>query len=161
MAQEHRRREGLTPGGRMPRRFLTATVLLSAIVLAWLGLRTYGGYRLARQTTERASQIERLRGTITHLDEVLTMSARMAAVTGEPEWEERYQRFEQQYVDRIFGVFQRLHTRGEYPGTGIGLATCRKIVQRHGGTITARSAPGQGAAFIVSLPARQPAEGSD
>jgi signal transduction histidine kinase len=60
--------------------------------------------------------------------------------------------FDEQYLDRIFAPFQRLHGRGEYEGTGIGLAVCRKIVERHGGSITARSTPGQGATFIVTLP---------
>jgi signal transduction histidine kinase len=62
--------------------------------------------------------------------------------------------FAQGYADRIFGIFQRLHGRSEYPGTGIGLATCRKILERHGGTITASGRPGEGAVFICTLPAR-------
>ena len=66
--------------------------------------------------------------------------------------------FQETYRDRIFEVFQRLHGRQEYEGTGMGLAICRKIVERHGGTITARSALGQGATFVVSLPVRQPKE---
>jgi PAS domain S-box-containing protein len=65
--------------------------------------------------------------------------------------------FEQKYVDRIFKLFQRLHERGVYEGSGMGLAICRKIVERHGGTITARSAPGLGTTFLIDLPAHQPA----
>jgi PAS domain S-box-containing protein len=61
--------------------------------------------------------------------------------------------FETEYADRVFEVFQRLHGRGEYEGTGIGLAICRKIVQRHGGTIVAQSRPGEGTTFIIDLPA--------
>jgi PAS domain S-box-containing protein len=63
--------------------------------------------------------------------------------------------FEEKYRDRIFALFHRLHGRREYEGTGMGLAICRKIVERHGGTITAQSTPGQGARFIVTLPLRQ------
>jgi signal transduction histidine kinase len=63
--------------------------------------------------------------------------------------------FEQKHVERIFGVFQRLHLRREYGGSGIGLAVCRRIVERHGGTITAEGRPGQGAVFTVRLPTEQ------
>jgi two-component system sensor kinase FixL len=64
--------------------------------------------------------------------------------------------FEEQYLEKIFAPFQRLHGRNsQYEGTGMGLAICKKIVERHGGQITARSAPGQGAAFTVTLPAKQ------
>jgi PAS domain S-box-containing protein len=64
--------------------------------------------------------------------------------------------FEEKYLDRIFKVFQRLHGRNEYEGTGIGLAVCAKIVERHGGQLTAQSLPGEGATFIVKLPSQQP-----
>jgi PAS domain S-box-containing protein len=66
--------------------------------------------------------------------------------------------FDEKYLNRIFTVFQRLHGRKEYDGTGIGLAVCRKIAERHGGSITARSAPRQGATFIVTLPLKQRVE---
>ena len=66
--------------------------------------------------------------------------------------------FEQKYVDRIFGVFQRLHGRGEYKGTGVGLAVCKKIAERHSGTIAANSTPDKGTTFTITLPAKQPQE---
>ena len=63
--------------------------------------------------------------------------------------------FENQYIDRIFKPFQRLHNRQEYEGSGMGLAICRRIVERHGGEITATSTPGEGSTFIVTLPIHQ------
>jgi light-regulated signal transduction histidine kinase (bacteriophytochrome) len=66
--------------------------------------------------------------------------------------------FDEQYAERIFGVFQRLHGRQEYEGSGIGLSVCRRIVERHGGSIEARGTPGEGATFRIVLPAEH-AEG--
>lgn len=62
--------------------------------------------------------------------------------------------FDPKYAEKIFGLFERLHGRGTYQGTGVGLALCRRIVERHGGTIEVTSTPGQGATFVVALPAR-------
>lgn len=63
--------------------------------------------------------------------------------------------FDEKYLDRIFNVFQRLHSRSEYEGTGMGLAIVKKIAERHGGNITAESTQGQGSRFIVTLPLKQ------
>lgn len=60
--------------------------------------------------------------------------------------------FDEKYLDRIFNVFQRLHGRSEYEGTGMGLAICRKIIERHRGKINAKSELGKGTSFIVTLP---------
>jgi len=60
--------------------------------------------------------------------------------------------FNPEYTERIFKMFERLHGRARYDGSGIGLAICRRIAERHGGTITATSTPGQGATFTVTLP---------
>lgn len=63
--------------------------------------------------------------------------------------------FDPQYVDKVFDLFQRLHGRDKYDGTGIGLALCRKVINRHGGTISVESAPGRGAVFTIRLPMTQ------
>lgn len=63
--------------------------------------------------------------------------------------------FEDEHANRIFTPFQRLHSQAKYSGTGIGLAICRRIVERHDGTISAESNPNEGATFIVTLPVRQ------
>ena len=61
--------------------------------------------------------------------------------------------FENEYAQKIFAIFQRLHGRSEYEGSGIGLAICKKIVEHHGGVIFANGQPDQGATFTILLPA--------
>ena len=91
---------------------------------------------------------------------VVRISGRIRGRIAEVEVSDNGIGFEPRFNARIFKVFERLHGRGTYPGTGIGLALCRKIADRHGGSITAESTPGEGSTFIVSLPASQPADRS-
>jgi PAS domain S-box-containing protein len=69
--------------------------------------------------------------------------------------------FDEKYLDRIFNVFQRLHTRNEYEGTGMGLAIVKKIALYHGGDITAKSKLGEGSTFILTVPVAHPKKTED
>jgi signal transduction histidine kinase len=66
--------------------------------------------------------------------------------------------FNEKYLDRIFRPFERLDATGDFPGIGMGLTICRKIVDNHGGTISAHSSPGKGTTFVVRLPKKQAKE---
>ncbi len=92
---------------------------------------------------------------------VVQVSAQQTSLHGAPAWELRVEDngigFEARYAEKIFGPFQRLHGRHEYEGTGIGLAIVRRIAERHRGTVRAEGRLGEGATFILVLPAQQPA----
>jgi signal transduction histidine kinase len=60
--------------------------------------------------------------------------------------------FDEKYREQVFDLFRRLHSGAGYEGTGLGLAICKKVAERHGGSVTARSTPGEGSVFTVTLP---------
>jgi PAS domain S-box-containing protein len=92
----------------------------------------------------RSASVPRIHVTSRDLDDAYEFEVRDNGIGIEP-----------QYFERIFMVFQRLHNKGEYPGTGIGLAICKKVVERHGGHIRVQSKLGEGSAFIFTLPKQQ------
>ncbi len=98
----------------------------------------------------------RITGRIYEAPENLIPGARAGDPVAEIAVEDNGIGFEEKFAEQIFVVFQRLHSRDEYEGTGIGLAVCRKITDRHAGRIVAKSSSGGGATFLVTLPVQQP-----
>ena len=95
------------PPGRFPMGFLSAAVILTGIVLAGLSWSTYRSHQITHAAMQQNLRLEELRGTIIQLDEVLTMSVRMAAATGDLMWEQRYRRYEPQLDAAISEAIER------------------------------------------------------
>ena len=108
--------QNLPTPGRFPKLFLTVAMLLTGMVLVWFGWNTFNSYHVTRMIRERFFRIQELQGVITHLHEVLTMSARLAAATGDLTWERRYLQHESKLNDAIKEVI-RLEPKA-YSGTG-------------------------------------------
>lgn len=96
------------PLGRFPMTFLSAAVILTGMVLAGISWSNYRSLQVTDAAIRRNSRLQELRGTIIHLDEVLTMSVHMAAATGDLSWEERYRRYEPQLEAAISEVLERV-----------------------------------------------------
>jgi signal transduction histidine kinase len=101
------------------------------------------------------------RSPVVALDSLKVMKDDIQPLNGHPSLQDYYRitikdngiGFDDKYAEKIFVIFQRLHSRSSYEGTGIGLAICRKIATNHSGFIVARAVEGEGAQFMIYLPA--------
>jgi PAS domain S-box-containing protein len=109
--------------------------------------------KFRRQTEDPVVQV---RGEVVPAGEMASGESAQSAELLQLTVEDNGIGFDRKHAERIFGVFQRLHGRDAYEGTGMGLAICRKIAERHGGSLTADSAPGKGTTFTLTLPVEQP-----
>jgi signal transduction histidine kinase len=112
--------------------------------------------QLLQNLLGNALKFQRVDGDGVSVTPVITVRATVADGIAELTVADNGLGFDAQFATRIFRAFERLHGTSAYPGTGIGLALCRKIVERHHGTITADGREGEGATFTVRLPLRQP-----
>src|SRR4030067_1795627 len=108
---------------------LTVAIVLTVAALAWLSWTVYESYRFTHSEMERGFRIERLRGEIIHLDEVLTMSARMAGATGDLRWDERYHLFEPQLDTAIKEAIDLAPSAGRGEGASRTDAANLKLVE--------------------------------
>lgn len=135
--------------------YLSSNIQETGAKILWNGLPT-----IAADETQMVQLLQNLVGNGIKFHGKDPPEVRISAVREEKEWrfyvKDNGIGIDMQYKDRIFVVFQRLHGREEYPGTGIGLAICKSIVERHGGRIVVESELGKGSTFTFTIPIKEP-----
>jgi PAS domain S-box-containing protein len=133
---------------------LRAAIQETGAAVTWDALPT-----VAADDTQLAQLFQNLIGNALKFRSASVPRIHVFVSSNEPQWHFMVRDngigIEPQYFERIFMVFQRLHNKAEFPGTGIGLAICKKVVERHGGRIWVESRPGEGSAFHFTLPKRE------